>query len=204
MVYVLMGKPRKQGEDFTDTAKSYLYGVAAERNITEVYRDRLFDEWLARTETETKAMKYGTETEELAKQCYAIALQDNLELQDRGFVEYIPGLYGDSPDGVIVDEKTKSPVGCLEVKCPTPCTWMKYKSDFAHGKTLKEIEDKYYWQCQSHMMCNWVDWCDFVFFDKMMDEPLQIVRIERNNDDIQLLQDRIVLAGKFIEQIEKQ
>ena len=58
MVYVLMSVPRKKDETFTDTAKTYLYGLAAKRQMSPVYLNDHFDEWLERTETTTRAMRY--------------------------------------------------------------------------------------------------------------------------------------------------
>jgi hypothetical protein len=67
MVYVLMSTPRKKGETFTDTAKNYLYQLAAERNLNDAFKDTYFDEYLERVNVETRAMRYGTDTEELAR-----------------------------------------------------------------------------------------------------------------------------------------
>lgn len=207
MVYNVMLQPTKkaqaEGEVFSETAKSYLYKVAAERNISEPYLEGQFDEWLDRTNIETRAMRYGTETEDLARNVYEFGLEDGLSVVQAGFVKHpeIP-YYGDSPDGVVVD-KDSNPVGCVEIKCPNSDTWMKYKALFAQGKTLKDVEEKYYWQCQSHMLCLGVQWCDFVFFDKMMNDSLQVVRIQRDEEDIEALQERIVLANGFIDNILK-
>ena len=207
MVYNVMLKPTakaaKEGEVFSETAKSYLYKVAAERNISEPYLNGQFDEWLDRTNIETRAMRYGTETEDMARNIYELQLDGDLSVVQAGFIQHneIPN-YGDSPDGVVVDGES-NPVGCIEIKCPNSDTWMKYKALFAQGKTLKEIEEKYYWQCQSHMLCCGVQWCDFIFFDKMMNNSLQVVRIQRDEEDIEALQERIIMANEFIDNILK-
>ena len=208
MVYAIMGAPTKkaqsEGEVFSETGKSYLYKVSAERNISEPYLQDQFEEWLDRTNIETRAMRYGTETEDLARNVYEFqCLPEGFTMEQAGFVHHqsIP-YYGDSPDGVVCD-KEGVPQGCIEIKCPNSDTWMKYKAQFAQGKTLKEVEEKYYWQCQSHMLCLNVDWCDFVFFDKMMNDALQVVRIERNAEDIENLANRITLANEFINDLLK-
>lgn len=206
MVYNVMLQPTKkamaEGEVFSETGKNYLYKVAAERNISKPYLEEQFEEWLDRTNIETRAMRYGTETEDMARSVYEFQCLNNGEtMEQAGFVRHqsIP-YYGDSPDGVVCD-KDGTPIGCIEIKCPNSDTWMKYRDLFAQGKTLKGIEEKYYWQCQSHMFCLNVDWCDFVFFDKMMEDALQVVRIERNDDDIEEMGKRIVLANRFIEDL---
>lgn len=206
MVYNVMLQPTKkamnEGEIFSETAKGYLYKVAAERNIRQSYLDDdfKFAEYLERTNIETREMRYGTETEELAREMYR--KKTKYELTEVGFITHpnIPN-YGDSPDGVVLDKVLFKPIGCLEIKCPKPETWMKYLAQFKAGKTLKDIEDKYYWQCQSHMMCLGVEWCDFVYFDKMMKDGLQIVRIERNEEDIELMKERIRLANEYIDKM---
>ena len=208
MVYNVMLQPTKkaqaEGEVFSETAKTYLYKVAAERNISEPYLEDQFDEWLDRTNIETRAMRYGTETEDLARSVYEFErLEDGLSLIQAGFVRHdeIP-YYGDSPDGVVVN-KYSFPVGCIEIKCPNSETWVKYKAMFAKGMSLKDVEEKYYWQCQSHMFCIGVQWCDFIYFDKMMKNSLKVVRVERNEEDVFAMKERIILANQFIENLLK-
>ena len=201
MVYVLMGTPRKKDETFTDTAKNYLYERAAERMLNDLYAGERFDEWLNRTNVETFAMRYGTETEELARQNYDLFVEEGLTVKECGFYHHptMGGFYGDSPDG-LVWSKTDL-VGCIEIKCPNPNTWMKYRDGFRRGLTLKEVEEKYYWQCQSHMMCTGTDWCDFVYFDKMLRDGLQVQRVERNDEDIEAMEGRIKLAEDYIKSL---
>ena len=209
MVYNVMLQPTKkamaEGEVFSDTAKSYLYKLAAERNLRQSYLDDDYNflEYLERTNIETREMRYGTECEEIARQVYV--KKTKYELAEAGFIqcETIPN-YGDSPDGVVVDKETFKPIGVIEIKCPKPETFIKYKTLFSQGKSLLDIEDKYYWQCQSHIYCNGVEWCDFVYFDKMQKNGLQVVRIERNQADIDAMLERIALANQFIENILKQ
>lgn len=196
-VWCLMATPRTKGETFTDTAKGYLYELAAERRLNPVYLDCKFDEWLQRTNIETWAMRYGSELEEEARQMYIMNTDEHEHVEECGFNVH-PDLpnYGDSPDGLIWrDGKV---VATLEIKCPNPATWMKYYASFKSGKTLKEIEPKYYWQCQSHMLCAGVDRCDFVSYDKMLQGGLQVVRIDRSEEDTALMAERIRLADDFI------
>lgn len=202
MVYTLMGTPRKKDEVFTDTAKGYLYQVAAERNLNEYYKGEHFDEWLQRTNIETFAMRYGTELEESARECYDAQLSPWLKVEECGFNQH-PALknYGDSPDGHVWEENTL--VGCIEIKCPNPATWMKYRDLFRQGKTLKEVEEKYWWQCQSHLLCSGADWCDFVYYDKMQVDGLQVVRIMPDNDDMAKIEERVSMADNYIENLLK-
>ena len=225
-VYCLMSTPRGGSELFTDTAKSYLFGVASELMLNKKYSSESFiEEYFERVDAITKQMRYGTELELKARVEYAKAKQLKYEFQDNdgskvstkdcgngsvievGFVEGEDELcgYGDSPDGLILNANG-AVQGCLEIKCPNPSTFAKYKYLFEQGKSLKEIEPKYYWQVVSHCLANNVDWCDFVFYDKMMKEGLQIKRIEMQHsadgfDDMNMLKERIRLAVNFVNSV---
>lgn len=200
-VWCLMKQPRSKTETFTDTAKTYLYELAAERRINDTYLNQSFDEWLSRTNVETYAMRYGTETEELARQCYEMHLPAELTVKETGFC-IMPTLenYGDSPDGVVYNRNSES-VGVLEIKCPNPATFMKYRHQLQSGISLKEVEEKYYWQCLSHMMCAGAVWCDFVIFDKMLQDGYYCQRIEYCESDILDMRVRIKDANEFIKSI---
>ena len=225
-VYCLMSTPRSGSELFTDTAKSYLFGVASELMLNKKYSSESFvEEYFERVDATTKQMRYGTELELKARVEYAKAKGLIYEFTDNdgskvstkdcgngsvievGFVEGEDELcgYGDSPDGLILNANGVVQ-GCLEIKCPNPSTFAKYKYLFEQGKTLKEIEPKYYWQVVSHCLANNVEWCDFVFYDKMMKEGLQIKRIEMQHsadgfDDMNMLKERIRLAVNFVNSV---
>ena len=202
MVYNVMLEPTKKdlqaGELFSGTAKNYLYKVAAERNMKDrfIKDDDNFTEYLDRTNVSTRAMRYGSETEAVARKVYS-GLK-GVEVVECGFIyhETIP-LYGDSPDGIILDNDGR-PAGCLEIKCPSPETWMRYKDRFSKGESLIDVEDKYYWQAQSHCFCNGLEWCDFVYFDKMQQNGIGIVTVPANDADIKRMEERIILANQFI------
>jgi len=224
-VYCLMSNTRNN-ELFTETAKSYLYGVASELMLNKKYSSESFmEEYFERVDATTKQMRYGTGLELKARVEYAKAKGLKYELKDNdgsnvstkdtgkgsvievGFVEGEQELtgYGDSPDGLILNANGNVQ-GCLEIKCPNPATFAKYKYLFEQGKTLKEIEPKYYWQVVSHCLANNVEWCDFVFYDKMMSNGLQIKRIEMQHsadgfDDLNILKAKIKLAVNFVNSI---
>lgn len=190
-------------EYFSDTAKSYLYEVASERNLRKnvIDDDTLFDEYLMRVELSTKAIRYGQETEDIARKVYEISTKN--EVVEAGFIMHKDIThYGDSPDGIIVD-KDGRPIGALEIKCPKPETFIRYKATIHNADELKEEKPEYYWQCQSHCECNGLPWCDFVFFDKMQQNGFVCIRIDRNDEDIALMKERIVIANQFIDEILK-
>ena len=197
-------KSNPNPEVFSDTAKGYLYQVASERNLwpsTTEDPDK-FQEYLFRVEFSNKAIRYGQENEDVARKAYESIL--NREVAQAGFIIHptIPN-YGDSPDGIVLDENGK-PAGALEIKCPKPETFMKYKATIHNAEELKAEKPDYYWQCQSHCECNNLPWCDFVFFDKMQRNGFVCIRIDRNEEDIAAMKERIVLANEFIDNLLKE
>lgn len=197
---VTKADPNPQG--FSDTAKGYLYQVAAERNLRPqvIEDDAQFEEYLYRVELSNKAIRYGQENEDVARKVYE--LRTHTEVAQAGFILH-PDIahYGDSPDGIIVDSESGKPIGCLEIKCPKPETFMRYKATIRNADELKAEKPEYYWQCQSHCECNNLQWCDFVFFDKMQRNGFVRIRIERNEEDIALMKERVALANKFIDDL---
>lgn len=222
-VYNLFSKPRKaeQGEPFGEIGKSYLFDVASGKNLKDVYKDEhLFEDYLNRIDCTTKEMRYESENELLARCIYAKKIGasytyvedgeekkmegENFILKEYSFVECLGEYdgYGDSPDGVICDNGG-TPIGCLEIKCPKPATYLKYRYQFEQGLTLKDIEPKYYYQCLSHCLANDVKWCDFVIFDKMQKNGFFVKRIEPNDWDIEELKGMILIGLNYINRILK-
>ena len=196
-------KSNPNPEVFSDTAKGYLYQVASERNLfpSIVKNDAYFEEYLFRVELSNKAIRYGQENEDVARKVYEGRMK--CEVAQAGFIlhQTIPN-YGDSPDGVVLDANGK-PVGTIEIKCPKPETFMRYKSTIHNAEELKAEKPEYYWQCQSHCECNNLPWCDFIFFDKMQQNGFVCIRIERNEEDIDAMKERIVLANQFVDELLK-
>lgn len=206
-VYFVMksNKPTKSNpnpETFNDTAKGYLYKVAAERNLRQqVIDDEVqFEEYMMRVDISTRDIRWGQENEDIARKVYEKVLKR--EVVTAGFILHDTiDNYGDSPDGIVLDDNGK-PVGALEIKCPKPETFIRYKATIHNAEELKEEKPEYYWQCQSHCECNNLQWCDFVFFDKMQKNGFVCVRIDRNDEDIALMKSRIVLANEFIDSLQ--
>ncbi len=203
-VYFVMksNKRNPNPETFNDTAKGYLYKVAAERNLRQqVIDDEVqFEEYMMRVDISTRDIRWGQENEDIARKVYEKIFKR--EVAQAGFILHDTiDNYGDSPDGIVLDDNGK-PVGALEIKCPKPETFIRYKATIHNAEELKEEKPEYYWQCQSHCECNNLQWCDFVFFDKMQKNGFVCVRIDRNDEDIALMKSRIVLANEFIDSLQ--
>lgn len=196
MAGVLMKEGR--GGTFTDTARSYLYQLAAERTMNPaiVMDDTLFGDYLAQVEASSKAMQFGTEQEPEAREWYMRAT--GRRVVETGSVPHpsIPH-FASSPDGFFYDEETGEK-GCIEIKCPNQATYMRYRAEVRDGESLLKVKPEYYWQCMAHMMVTGAAWCDFVAWCPWQSEPLHIVRVLPDAKAYDGMERRIMLADEFI------
>lgn len=172
----LMTKGRKAGE-LSNTAKSELYRIKAERNLRKEFRTSRIDEYIERTGFHTAAIDFGKQTEDEARQFYT--LNTGNIVTEIAFItpenEDLEDYWGDSPDGIVFDDDRRL-VGCIEIKCPKPATFMEYATRFSEGETLKQIEPKYWWQVCNHLAVSGADWCDFIIYDPMQKNGYRCVR----------------------------
>lgn len=197
----LMKTSRKTGEMFGDTAKSYIYQVAAERNMNQsvVEDDELFQMYLNQVEIGSKAMRWGNEQEGNARSLYE-------KITGRRIVETgscahpsIPH-FASSPDGYYYDEDTHEK-GCIEIKSPSQYVFMMFCGEITGNDSLKKVRPEYYYQCMAHMMCLEADWCDFVAFNPFQKHPIHIVRILPEPDVFTEMEKRIRTANDIVEQL---
>jgi hypothetical protein len=103
------------------------------------------------------AMRWGLETEPLAKAAYAY--RTDCEVGEAGFIPHpqVP-MSGSSPDGFLDRD------GLIEIKCPTTIT---------HLETLagNEIPAKHLPQIHWQPACTGRSWCNFVSFDPRLPKP---------------------------------
>lgn len=125
------------------------------------------------------AMKWGTETEPLARAAYEAhtgAIVDEVAMIDHPTI----AMAGASPDGCLDAD------GLIEIKCPNSAT---------HMKTLlsKKPDNKYITQMTWQMACTGRKWCDFVSFDPRFPEHLRlfITRIYRDEAAIQAMESEV-------------
>lgn len=200
-VGLLMKSGRNKSEMFGETAKSYIYQIAAERDMNPVVvtNDVLFESYIQQVNVESKAMRWGTEQEEDARKLYE-------QVTGRHIVEVgsckHPTIesFASSPDGFFCDENTGEK-GCLEIKCPSQTIFMRYKDEVEGNSTLLTTKSEYFFQCQSHMMVTGAQWCDFVAYCPFQQHPIHIVRITPDYSCFAELEKRINAANDIINQI---
>ena len=131
------------------------------------------------------AMKWGTETEPLARAAYESktgAIVDEVAMIDHPTI----AMSGASPDGCIDAD------GLIEIKCPNSATHIK---TMLSGKP----DAKYITQMTWQMACTGRKWCDFVSFDPRFPTHLQLFvkRIERDEVAIAAMEKDV--AGFLLE-----
>ncbi len=199
----IMSPGRKKDEVFSQTGKSYLYQVAAERlfNPDFLNDDDVFQDYIDQTSFTTKAMQWGSEQEDAAKSLYMTINCPGGEMAELSSCKHdtIPH-FAASPDGAIYDRDGKD-IRIIEVKCPNINTYMKYRDLIHDAVSLKDTEPKYYWQVMAEMSCTGAKSGVFITYCPWLSKPIHWADIERNEEDIKLMEERVILANQFIEEI---
>jgi putative phage-type endonuclease len=125
------------------------------------YKIQLVSERLTGEKQETyvnQAMQDGIDREFYARERY---VQQFGEVEEVGFVKHPTLEAGASPDGMVGDD------GIIEIKCPMGST---------HTETLmtQDIPSKYVPQVQFQLLVTGRKWCDFVSYNPMFPEHLQV------------------------------
>lgn len=132
-----------------------------------------------------KAMEYGTETEQEAREYYEAL--NGVSVRQVGFIERDEDT-GASPDGLIDDD------GMLEIKCPFPTTHIKYiLADKMPAEYVKQVQGQL-WVAERK-------WCDFISFDSRVSQrPYFCKRVVRDETCISELEANIYL---FIDDMKR-
>ena len=199
----IMKSGRKKEELWSDTAKSYLYQIAGERlfNPDFLNDDDVFQDYIDQTSFTTKAMQWGSDQEEAAKSLWMTMNFPEGEIVDLSSCQHdtIPH-FAASPDGAIYGRNGED-IRIIEVKCPNINTYMKYRSLIHDASSLKETEPKYYWQMMAEMSCTGAKSGIFITYCPWLSKPIHWAEIERVEEDIKLMEERVILANQFIDEI---
>lgn len=173
-------KAKKDAGELSSTSKEYLLSKIAER-LTGVRRDFQND-----------ATAFGIEQEQHAITLYE--LRNNCVVEQTGYIEKITDWYGGTPDGYIKESN-----GIIQVKCP-----YDYKNHISYlliddVEKFKSKYREYYWQCVSDMYVTNAEYCDFVSYcpDMPSEYKMFVLRIERKENEIELLMQKLVDANSF-------
>ena len=195
---------RNKNEVWSETARSYIYQVAGERLFNEKFLedDGIFQDYLDLTSVSTKAMQFGSDQEDAAKSLFMQINFPEGEIVELSSCKHdtIP-YFAASPDGAIYYGRDGEDLKIIEVKCPNINTYMKYRTLINDAASLKETEPKYYWQMMAEMSCTGAKGGIFIVYCPWLSKPIHWADIGRVEDDIKLMEDRVILANDFINEI---
>lgn len=152
------------------------------------YKIQLVSERLTGERQETyvnQAMQDGIDREQFARDRY---VQQFGEVEEVGFIQHPTLEAGASPDGLVGTD------GIIEIKCPMGST---------HTETLmtQEVPSKYVPQIQFQLLVTGRKWCDFVSYNPMFPENLQVFvrRVFANKEYQQELEDEV---KQFLKEVD--
>ena len=199
----IMKAGRKKDEIFSETAKAYLFQVAGERlfNPTFLNDDGIVQDYIDQVSVNTKAMQWGADQEDAAKSLFMQMNFPEGEMAELSSCKHdtIPH-FAASPDGAIYGRDGED-LKIIEVKCPNINTYMKYRTLIHDAASLKETEPKYYWQMMAEMSCTGAKGGIFIVYCPWLSKPIHWAEIDRVEDDINLMEQRVILANDFINEI---
>jgi len=152
------------------------------------YKIQLVSERLTGERQETyinQAMQDGIDREQFARDRY---VQQFGEVEEVGFVKHPTLEAGASPDGLVGTD------GIIEIKCPMGST---------HTETLmtQDIPSKYVPQVQFQLLVTGRKWCDFVSYNPMFPEHLQVF-VKRIEADPVYQKELESEVRKFLEEVD--
>jgi hypothetical protein len=190
-IWKLLTEPRtkkaQEAGELSETAQTYIIEKVWEALAGQAKQG--FDSW---------ATEYGNENEPIAKANYT-RRTGNIVTESR--LVYNPGLLGftGSPDGLVGED------GLIEIKCPANGGNHLKNCFITSDEVLKSEHKEYYWQMMAYMYLTGRKWCDFVSFDGRIDSDLGlfIYRLNRNEEDIELMVERVKQARVLFNQFYK-
>jgi len=132
-----------------------------------------------------QAMQDGIDREQFARDRY---VQEHGGVEEVGFVKHPTLEAGASPDGMVGDD------GILEIKCPMGST---------HTETLmtQDIPSKYVPQVQFQLLVTGRKWCDFVSYNPMFPDHLQVF-VKRIEADLVYQKELESEVTKFLQEVD--
>ena len=191
----LMKKGRGKDAEWSADALTYIKEIVAERLINPVVLDipDLFDQYLDFTVASSKMMAWGNDHEQDALGAY-VSLKGRKVTSCGSLPHPEVAAFWDSPDGILLDAD-----GVVEVKCPAPKTHAEYLTSVHDGESLRKVNEVYYWQVMAHMAVTGAASCDWLSYCPFLKPSLHVVTIERDDDAIGQMLERIKAADNIAE-----
>ncbi len=191
----LMKRGRGKDAEWSADALTYIKEIVAERLINPVVLDipDLFDQYLDFTVASSKMMAWGNDHEKDALGAY-VSLKGRKVTSCGSLPHAEVAAFWDSPDGLLLDAD-----GVVEVKCPAPKTHTEYLLQVYDGESLRKVNEVYYWQVMAHMAVTGARFCDWMSYCPFLKPSLHVATIERDEDAIGQMLERIKAADKIAE-----
>lgn len=197
-IHQLMKAGRKKDEFFGDTARTYIYEVASQRNLLPKYRENedCFMEYDELNFGGNKFTDYGHLHEEEAAQACRFYLDGVLDIRECGSFTHdtIPNLAA-SPDRIMTMTDGEA---VLEIKCPQPKTFIKYVAEIKDVCGLLAVKPEYYYQLQAEMACTGLETAVIVFYSHFEQNGIHAVRVNRDDEVLASIKERILAAENII------
>jgi hypothetical protein len=157
------------------------------------YMDILIEEYRTlepRENIVTDDMRNGTDWEPVARLVYAAIKKTRVS--QVGFVIY-SDFVGISPDGLVGDD------GIIEIKCPRDTTHAKYLAKRERYAETSTCPPEYKAQVQGLLWVLGRKWLDFVSYHPAFDQSCMIVRVERDEEYIDRIENE---TNRFVEELK--
>lgn len=175
----LMGYEDK--DELPKGGETYAMEMAVESLLSDPEPSYSNDNMDRGSDTERESVEYFMEVTGLKVEKYA----DQQEFVELG--KHV----GCTPDGLIGDD------GLIEGKCPLAKTHFFYLINVKNADDLKKHCKDYYWQVQGNMYVTGRKYAYWYSFDPRFKDPkhrLHLIKVERNDTDIEKLVKRIQLG----------
>jgi YqaJ-like viral recombinase domain len=184
-IYALMGTPRAKGEQWTQTAITYLNKKIAER-LTGVPEPSV----------DTIATRWGLDNEHLA--IAEFERQFDVETQHAGFIKYRDSA-GCTPDAKLVGH----PIG-IEIKCPFDSANMVAYLQLENQQDLRDEYPNHYWQIMSTLLFTGWEQYWFAAFDPRMPDKykLKTISIVPDPAAFEAIEIKLIMAETYFNEFK--
>lgn len=168
-------------KDCRDRLKSGAPSKKCQSYLNDVVRERC--RGLVPSKFQTQAMRTGSEQEAFARMAYEA--KTGVIVEESGFITTDDRMYGVSVDGLVEDD------GLIEIKTMVSSDTLM---DALVGGDISEYID----QCNGEMWLLGRKWTDLILWAPDMEHlglHYKVIRIERDEDKIQKLEDDLVWFG---------
>ena len=195
-IWQLMKPGRGKDAMFGQTALTYIEEVAAQRGLDDLYKSdvEFFKEYDNLVSVSSKFTEWGHEQEDVAAMNFALTY--GYDLQECGSVDHptIQNLSA-SPDRIAVKDGVKE---ILEIKCPLPKAFGKYRMEIHDTQDLLGVKPEYYYQVQAQMCCTGITMTNLVFWCPFMRSKIHRIRVAADRNVFAEFATRIGKAEEMI------